>query len=632
MRMLQNAKLRTKILTIIVPICLIGVAGVLAVSKNYKDADTRYSDFISNDEVAMMNVSRASQRIMALSYNAYQLLVYDANDTSSQTFEAAYRESVDELKTRLEMAKANAPDDADVINRFAEQAKAIVAITDQAVQAGLKDQNDQATSFLKKADPLVSQEISDIRDWMDADTKAISDRSAELQKQTNETIFLSLLTLAIIFLAAITAALVFCSKGITGPIARLCERMLSLADGATDEAVAGIERKDEVGDMAQAVAVFRENAIEQKRLEREADANRSLSEKDRIARDAEKAREAADIQVVVEGLAAGLTQLAEGNVAYRIDTPFVAHMDSLRSDFNNSLQTLQQALQDVGRNARGIDAGANEIRSAADDLSKRTEQQAASVEQTAAALEQITTAVKDSTRRAEEAGTLVAKARDGAEKSGEVVRSATAAMQQIEKSSIEISNIISVIDEIAFQTNLLALNAGVEAARAGEAGKGFAVVAQEVRELAQRSAKAAKEIKALISASGEQVRTGVDLVNKTGASLDVIVKEVDEINRHVTAIVEAAREQSIGLSEINTAVNTVDQGTQQNAAMVEQSTAASHSLAREAEGLNRLLARFRIENEPVYHQQPAADDRRYAAATGTVHTLRRKIAGAFVGS
>jgi methyl-accepting chemotaxis protein len=212
-------------------------------------------------------------------------------------------------------------------------------------------------------------------------------------------------------------------------------------------------------------------------------------------------------------------------------------------------------------------------------------------------LEEITTAVKDSALRAEEAGVLVTRARMGAEKSGDVVRSATVAMQEIAKSSSEIGNIISVIDEIAFQTNLLALNAGVEAARAGEAGKGFAVVAQEVRELAQRSAKAAKEIKILISASGEQVRAGVDLVGKTGVSLATIASEVVEINRHVVAIVKAAKEQSVALAEINTAVNSMDQGTQQNAAMVEQSTAASHSLAREAAGLNELLSRFRIGDQ-----------------------------------
>jgi methyl-accepting chemotaxis protein len=242
-----------------------------------------------------------------------------------------------------------------------------------------------------------------------------------------------------------------------------------------------------------------------------------------------------------------------------------------------------------------INSGAAEIRSAADDLARRTEQQAASLEETAAALEQITTTVRDSTKRAEEASVLVERTRSGAEKSGGVVRNAVAAMNEIAKSSSEISNIIGVIDDIAFQTNLLALNAGVEAARAGEAGKGFAVVAQEVRELAQRSAKAAKEIKLLITTSENQVNTGVNLVGETGTALVQIEAEVTEITRHVRAIVEAAREQSTGIQEINTAVNTMDQGTQQNAAMVEETNAASHSLAKEASALNTLLGQFTLD-------------------------------------
>lgn len=252
--------------------------------------------------------------------------------------------------------------------------------------------------------------------------------------------------------------------------------MISLAQGQTASPVDGQDRRDEVGQMAQAVSIFRDNALEKIRLEQETEANRSVSEKERIEREAQKTNDAADTQFAVDQLAKGLDRLAEGDVAYRIDTPFVTHLDTLRNNFNGSVANLNDALRAVGQNARGIDAGANEIRSAADDLSKRTEQQAASVEETAAALEEITTTVKDSSSRAEEVGHLVAKARDGAEKSGAVVRQAVTAMNEIERSSGEITNIISVIDEIAFQTNPIALNAGVEAARAGEAGKGFAVV------------------------------------------------------------------------------------------------------------------------------------------------------------
>ncbi|NTJ42296.1 methyl-accepting chemotaxis protein [Agrobacterium larrymoorei] len=414
------------------------------------------------------------------------------------------------------------------------------------------------------------------------------------------------------------------------PVTEMTSSMERLAAGDLNVSIPGRDRTDQIGSMAAAVGVFLENAQERVRLEQEADANRSLSEKERIAREEQKAKEAADTQFAVDNLADALSRLSEGDVSYRISQPFAQHLDMVRENFNASAEKLQSALSRVANNARGIDAGANEIRSAADDLAKRTEQQAASVEETAAALEEITTTVKDSTRRAQEAGELVSRARTGAEQSGNVVRKAVVAMEQIEKSSSEISNIISVIDEIAFQTNLLALNAGVEAARAGEAGKGFAVVAQEVRELAQRSASAAKDIKALINTSNTQVQEGVELVGETGRALETIVAEVQEINRHVMAIVESAQEQSSGLQQINTAVNQMDQDTQKNAAMVEESTAASHGLAREAASLNQLLSQFKLAGgyeAPVRAVTPTE-----RSAPSPARALGRKVASAFNGN
>jgi methyl-accepting chemotaxis protein len=325
----------------------------------------------------------------------------------------------------------------------------------------------------------------------------------------------------------------------------------------------------------------------------------------------------------VNELGAGLGRLAEGDLTRAIDKAFLPALEPLRVSYNISVDRLGDTLRAVADVANGIHAGADQIRLAADDLSSRTEQQAAAIEETAAALAEITTAVKTSSQRADEVGRLVNRAKAGAERSGQVVTRAIDSMAAIEKSSEEVGKIIGVIDEIAFQTNLLALNAGVEAARAGEAGRGFAVVAQEVRGLAQRSAEAAKEIKSLISTSSKQVADGVELVGETGRALQVIVAEVDEIDGHVNSIVASARSQATGLNEINIAVGTLNQGTQQNAAMVEESTAASNELAAEVVELNLQLGKFRTDRAPAAHQ-------RQAGRSGSpVHDLESRVVAAF---
>lgn len=301
--------------------------------------------------------------------------------------------------------------------------------------------------------------------------------------------------------------------------------------------------------------------------------------------------------VVVETLAAGLKRLSGGDLTVRIEHALQGEYDELRTNFNATLDRLQDTVKAVLRDAAGITTGAGEISQAADDLSRRTEQQAASLEETAAALEEITATVKATAKNARDAQTSVTAAKSAAEDGGNVVETAIRAMDSINQSSKQITDIIGVIDEIAFQTNLLALNAGVEAARAGEAGKGFAVVASEVRALAQRSSEAAKKIKTLINTSSAQVGAGVKHVGESGEALKRIVDYIGQINGLVTEMAHAAEQQSTGIEEVNSAVGQMDQVTQQNAAMVEQSTAASHNLATEAQSLSQLVSFFQVGSD-----------------------------------
>ncbi|WP_440657479.1 HAMP domain-containing methyl-accepting chemotaxis protein [Ensifer adhaerens] len=425
-----------------------------------------------------------------------------------------------------------------------------------------------------------------------------------------------MIEIGVIGLAAVIVlgAILYAVRGIARPIQIITRSMARLAEGDTDSSIPYGARKDEIGEMARAVEVFRQAAIANQHLEADAQTQRAKAEAERL-RVTEEAEAAAQrrLQEATAGLASGLRRLASGDLAFQLNEPFSPDFEQLRHDLNQAVAQLADTLAAVSSASGSIDSGAREVSQSADDLSRRTEQQAASLEETAAALDQITVNVGNSSKRTHEARSVAGQANESARKSGAIVSGAVDAMGRIEHSSSQISNIIGVIDEIAFQTNLLALNAGVEAARAGDAGKGFAVVAQEVRELAQRSANAAKEIKDLIRNSAVEVESGVRLVRETGEALRTIEGFIVTINQHMDAIAVSAQEQSAGLSEVNTAVNQMDQVTQQNAAMVEEANAASATLAQEAGRLRELIARFTLAEAGGHGYPQSTNGARWAA-------------------
>ncbi|SFB04613.1 methyl-accepting chemotaxis protein [Rhizobium sp. NFR07] len=594
MQFLENERIRTKIVSVIALMGAIAFAGLVYVSMQFKNADTGYSNFITHESMAATLNARATGGLLQMGLQLGLMLV---NDPASPEFAAAVKKYEGDralMKERVGMTAQLVPSRGPAVEGMLKAIDEFDQLGMKVISLAKEGQAIQARASMREAGAKVMEGLPLFANGNDELMKAVDTGTAELRNDTNSTILTGLVALGVSLVVLIILGLFVASRGITGPIARLSARMTELAGGENSREIPGLARRDEIGTMAQAVQVFKDNALKTEALEREAEAQRSQTEEQR-QRNAEQERARAEAMAeATNGLASGLKHLSAGDLSFQLDRAFAQDFESLRADFNAAVSQLRGTLGSVAQATSSIDSGSREISQSADDLSKRTEQQAASLEETAAALDQITTNVANSSKRAEEARTVAIQANDSARQSGAVVANAVNAMERIEESSGQIGNIIGVIDDIAFQTNLLALNAGVEAARAGEAGKGFAVVAQEVRELAQRSAQAAKEIKDLIGKSSVEVETGVKLVSETGAALKTIEGYIITINQHMDAIATSSREQSVGLAEVNTAVNQMDQVTQQNAAMVEEANAAGATLANESARLRDLIAQFQL--------------------------------------
>ena len=472
-----------------------------------------------------------------------------------------------------------------------EYEKAVEAGRQQDVDPAIKAEVDNAagamTEYLDSAEAITATALRDGGQVGDLDAfneayhalgaanariiatseNLLASNVAEIDKiNTYAMIALALVTLCFCGLLGWVARYFF--TGIVRPVERISQTLRRMATGDYDVTIEPPASEDEIAEIVRAAGAFHASGL--------------------VARKAEQEQTR-----VVTALGGGLSSLAEGDLTARIAEPFAPAYEALRKTFNDTMERLSTLMQSVTASAASVSTGAAEIRAASDDLALRNEQQAASIEETATSMNQVTGIVKGTANSATEVQHTIASAHAEANDGGAVVKRAISAMDAIEQSSQEITQIINVIDGIAFQTNLLALNAGVEAARAGDAGKGFAVVANEVRALAQRSADAAKDIKALITTSSEQVANGVTLVGETGSLLEKIVSRVGEVSMLVEGIARTSEEQAENLEQVNTAVGEMDRMTQQNAAMVEQSTAAARSLAEEAGELTRLVAHFR---------------------------------------
>jgi methyl-accepting chemotaxis protein len=590
---------------------MFSIAVAVYAASQMRMIDSGYHGLLKGDVDAASDLARANRNFQTVAAAIGDITIA-RTAAGNKAAETAYDTALARFKTLIDKAAVESSGQASQI--AALKARALAVVETQCAQtkqlgmtATTPDQDFAAQDeFLANCEP----KFGPMTKALTAETQLLADHrdatAALLTSATGTTILFTYAGILGGLVLVLAVGFVALRGWLVAPIKSLMKTMGQLAGGNYEARVTGLERRDEVGGMSRAVQTFKEAGLEKIRLEAEAKQSREAAEALRVSTAA--AQEAAAVQQaqVVMSLADGLHRLSGGDLLFRLNTPFASEYETLRADFNGAMEKLQDTMKAIAANSVGVRTGAAEITGASDDLSRRTERQAANLEETAAALDEITATVKRTSEGVAKARQVVSTAKADAERSGAVVTETVAAMSGIETSSKQIGNIIGVIDEIAFQTNLLALNAGVEAARAGDAGRGFAVVATEVRALAQRSADAAKEIKTLISASGVQVESGVKLVGETGRALARIVGQVNELSVLVTEIAASAQEQATGLTQVNAAVNQMDQVTQQNAAMVEESTAASHGLAGEAAELARLVGQFSIGQTEVQKAAPVA--------------------------
>jgi methyl-accepting chemotaxis protein len=629
---LDDFQISTKIIAVITIMATVVVAGCVYAATQMLAIDESYSDIVDRVNGSATLSSRGTRLLTQYGYLSYQLAA-ETTDAGNAQMLAALKENETKFSEIINKIRGNLPEYSTAVSKIdtlvASAMKACAGPIDYAGSTTSAESVVKAALRLKsECDPALGAAIQAQRQLTDLLTADALKKSNELTGETHATIISMLSAI----LAGLTMGAGFgiwmAKTKIAGPILRLRNVMQSLARQELEVAVDGQERGDEIGGMAKTVQVFKDNALAMRRMECESTAQRRLVAETEAGMQAEREAVSARLAEVVEGLANGLGRLSKGDLTSELTKPFSPEYERLRTDFNGAVSGLQTAIQDIMIHTQAIASGTGQIASASDDLARRTEQQAASLEQTAAALEEITTTVKQTATGSSHAQKVATAAKQDAEQSATVVRDAVSAMGDIEGSARQIGQIIGVIDEIAFQTNLLALNAGVEAARAGEAGRGFAVVASEVRALAQRAADAAKEIKTLVSNSMKQVERGVRLVGETGQALERIQSGVSEITASISEIAASAQEQATGLAEVNSAVNQMDQVTQQNAAMVEESTAAAHSLASETEALTQAMIQFKVVSSSSMPPRPHVTAKTHGAAKPTaVKPSAPKVAG-----
>jgi len=591
--MFSVLRFKTKIALVAITLTLVTFAGAAFLVQNQMTTDTRYRSFINADDRGTILLARITDKLNALLFASH--LVTDQAQSpfvgeiiarfqkDMQGTRELFREA-EKTDPRLEVTLAPL---AGRYDSFEQQLKAILV-------AQTKGDVSRMRTIMQASDQdgvHLAIDIGAITGQRITQVEAASQRLAQAARISIRNCVLGLVVVQILILVA---TLIMSQKTIVDPLLSVRDRMLGIAKGKLDGSIPCIDRGDEVGDMAKALSTIQAGLQKARSQEAEQEAEREIVARERAENAERIARELEEETRAVDAIRGGLAAASDGNLVYRIEAQLPQRLQVMKTDFNESFERLNQTFAVIQQSVMAIGSGAGEISVASNDMSRRTEQQAASIEQSSAAIERVVSMLRDAADSARKAATVTDETRAGAEKSGTMVHNAVNAMSQIESSFSQISQVIGLIDEIAFQTNLLALNAGIEAARAGDAGRGFAVVATEVRTLAQRSTEGARRVKEMVSSSSDYVTDGVRLVREAGGALGIILGQVSEIDKLVAEIAHSATGQFSAMQEINLAVGEMTKSTQQNAAMVEENTAAIASLDQAASVLRERISFFKL--------------------------------------
>lgn len=594
MKFLDNLKISIKMLGVL---ALLGavtafliVDGWLQLSK----VDQEYSQLVEGIAPARVEFARSSQNLAGMTLLAYQVIDIAHDSAKAQEFvkliDAYYDRAAENLRRASELNPANILTYSALLQEYTDLHGMLQGVILNARKLMVETARQDMVA--------VNARLTDIAKRVDEFNDRLQDEMSAARQRTSSEVAQATMTTAAVGASALILSILLGAwismYKISRPLSRMTGRMEALAGGHLDAEIEGQSRGDEIGAMAKAVQVFKDNALALKAAEAAAEEERRRAEEERARNEAQREMNARKVAEVVAGLGAGLERLARGDLTYRVTDSWTDEYVKIREDFNGAIDKLQETMTEIVASSSEVSNAATEISSSTSDLSQRTEEQAASLEETSASMEEIAVTVKKNAENARHANELAQGARAAAGEGGTVVSEVVTAMGRIEEASRKISDIITVIDEIARQTNLLALNAAVEAARAGDAGRGFAVVAAEVRSLAQRSSQAAKSINDLIANSSTQVQEGVQLVNKAGKSLGTILQSINSVAEIVSEIANASSEQAIGIEQINVALSQMDEVTQQNSAIVEENAATAKTLEEQQAAMSRQVAYFQI--------------------------------------